>query len=144
MEKIYLTEFDANDERLKNFQTIYLLQKNFQESLLLKGKYKDFSNISKFQVLPYDDSRLFSYHIQQLISEIGEVLESDKRWKSHRNDKYDRRHKVSELADCFIVLLNLLIFSGIESDEFLNEVLLKMQKNTERVNEEAKKGKERK
>lgn len=100
-----------------------------QEKLLANGSYNrlmEFENAIDCakgrKSIPFDDTKLFSYHIQQLMSEIGEVLESDKRWKNFRNDKFDIEGKKLEIADCFIVLMNIAMFSGISGEE-LEEVI---------------------
>ena len=65
------------------FKQIYDMQIENQ-SLLVNNNLYD--NVDKM-TLPVDNVSLASYHIQQLMSEIGEVLEADKRWKNIRNDK---------------------------------------------------------
>lgn len=105
------------------FNDIYDLQIKNQSLLIDNGKY---DNVDKL-VLPADNITLSSYHIQQLVSEIGEVLAADKRWKNIRNDKYDRENKLEEIADCFIVLMNIAIFSGINADEFETAIFNKLQ-----------------
>ena len=37
-----------------------------------------------------------------MTEEMGEVLASDKRWKTHRKERYVREEKLDELADVFI------------------------------------------
>lgn len=96
------------------FSELYNLQINNQEKMLRKGMYGE--NYSK-DVLPTDNIGLASYHIQQLMSEIGEVLDADNRWKNFRNDKYSSNDKLDELADCFIVLMNIAMYSGFTSRE---------------------------
>lgn len=96
------------------FSELYNLQINNQEKMLRKGMYGE--KYSK-DVLPTDNIELASYHIQQLMSEIGEVLDADKRWKNFRNDKYSPNDKLDELADCFIVLMNIVMYSGFTSRE---------------------------
>ena len=101
-----------------SFESLFERQIKNQQALIDEGKYEDFSSKNLENVcLPIDDPRLMSYHTQQLISEIGEVLEADKRWKTHRNAEYDRAGKLEELADCFIVLMNMAIFSGMSAKE---------------------------
>lgn len=95
------------------FEELYQMQMDNQSLLINNGKYDGISNIS----LPVDNVQLSSYHVQQLVSEIGEVLAADKRWKNIRNDKYDRANKLEEIADCFIVLMNIAIFSGMTADD---------------------------
>ena len=105
-----------------------------QRLLFIKGVYDNFKN-EETKAVPCDDVKLASYHIQQLISEIGEVLESDKRWKNYRNDKYDREHKLEELADCFIVLMNIAIFSDFHAEELTDAISNKIMVVKGRIEE---------
>lgn len=111
------------------FKDIYNLQIGFQSLLTKKG----LNNIEENTILPIDDIILFSQHLQHLISELGEVLAADKRWKNFRNEKYDKENKKEELADCFIVLMNMCIYSGIDSKEILNAIVDKILKNHKRI-----------
>lgn len=104
-----------------------------QEDLLHKGVYDRFKNETTTSV-PVDDINLASYQMQQLMSEVGEVLDADKRWKSHRNDKYDRNGKLEEIADCFIVLMNVAMFSGFNGLELTEVIEKKLDVVTERIN----------
>ena len=105
------------------FKDLYQMQIDNQSLLINNGKYDNVDNMT----LPVDNITLSSYHIQQLVSEIGEVLAADKRWKNIRNDKYDYQNKLEEIADCFIVLMNIAIFSGINADEFETAIFNKLQ-----------------
>lgn len=114
------------------FQDLFVSQAINQDRLLKKGvydRYKDEHTVT----VPVDDVGLASYHIQQLISEIGEVLEADKRWKSHRNDKYNRGQKLEEIADCFIVLMNIAMFSGFCGAELEMAIVEKLHEVSERI-----------
>lgn len=104
------------------FEELYQMQLKNQSLLIDNGKYDGVSKMS----LPVDDVSLASYHIQQLVSEIGEVLAADKRWKNIRNDKYDRMNKLEEIADCFIVLMNVAIFSGMTADDIETAIVDKL------------------
>lgn len=99
--------------------------------MLAIGLYNN-ENIVK---VPFDDVKISSYHIQQLISEIGEVLSADKRWKNFRNEKYDKENKLEEIADCFIVLMNISMFSGISYDMLLKKLNEKVEIVKERTSE---------
>lgn len=112
----------------------YLFQKQLvnQQNMIDKGLYEGFTQNENI-VVPVDDPKLESYHIQQLMSEIGEVLESDKRWKNFRNVSYDKDNKLEEIADCFIVLMNIAIFSGFDKEELYNAVDRKLDKVKERI-----------
>lgn len=101
-------------------QDIYQKQVKFQE--LITGN-----------ILPCDDIHWFSITIPLLIEEIGEVLKEDKRWKAFRNVKFDPQAKKDELVDVFIVMLNLLIFSDVNIEEFLAKVNAKIDVNTKRL-----------
>lgn len=104
---------------------IYNKQIKFQNTL--KDSY-DF----EVENLPSDIVAGFSYHIQHLMSEIGEVLTSDKRWKSIRKSKYNKEEKLEEIADCFIVLMNVGIFSGFTGKEIEDAIINKIDKNMNR------------
>lgn len=110
-----------------NWSELFSRQTENQRMMCKKGLYKDFiseeeSDSIVYDGLPVDNTHLSSYHIQQLVSEIGEVLDADKRWKNMRNDKYDKEAKKEELADCFIVLMNVCMFSDISSEEILDAI----------------------
>ena len=117
----------AND----SFKSLFDSQRLNQIFLLNAGKYDDFTD--KREPNPTDDPKLCSYHIQQLMSEIGEVLEADKRWKNFRNDKYDKDAKADEIADCFIVLMNIAMFSGMTADDLYEVVENKIRTVSERI-----------
>lgn len=97
-----------------------------QAKLLVDGKYEGFQSSEDLNV-PKDDVKLFSYHVQQMMSELGEVLEADKRWKNFRFDNYDFEAKKDELADVFIVWMNIVMFSGINSDEMSEAIASKLK-----------------
>lgn len=101
--------------------TLYAMQREFQE--LLKGS----------SLLDTDSPQDMAESILGLLGEAGEVLQADQRWKRNgRNQHYDRSEKVEEIADCFIFLLNVCIYSGISSFELMNAVKDKIEKNKER------------
>ena len=115
-------------------QQLFNTQLTTQNRLIHKGvydRYKDEHTVA----VPVDDVSLASYHVQQLISEIGEMLEADKRWKSHRNDKYDKNAKLEELADCFVVLMNIAMFSGFDGNDLANAIQQKLGVVSDRLGE---------
>ena len=107
--------------------------------MLRKGMYDQYVDwVTKNQRdLPIDHPQLASYHIQQLVSEIGEVLEADKRWKNIRNNKYDKGNKLDEISDCFIVLMNIAMYSGFDGDELYNAINKKLDIVAERISKES-------
>lgn len=114
------------------FVNLFEKQKMNQRELIKSGKYDKFKDENTLTV-PVDDVGLASYHIQQLVSEIGEVLDADKRWKSHRNEKYDKQGKLEEIADCFIVLMNVAMFSDFDSLDILEAIDKKLDKISDRI-----------
>ena len=123
---------NETSENTITLKSLFNTQLSIQNKLLNKGiynRYKDENTIT----VPIDDVGLSSYHVQQLMSEIGEVLDADKRWKSHRNDKYDKNAKLEELADCFIVLMNIVMFSGFDSDDLANSIQKKLSVVSDRL-----------
>lgn len=127
-------DYEMKERIMEAFENLYYSQVGFQQELVNKGKYVGFTDRA-LQTLPDDDPKLFSYHIQQMMSELGEVLAADKRWKNYRNETTSEmlEHKKEELADCFIVLMNLCIFSGLSSGELLGAVASKINENYIRI-----------
>lgn len=103
------------------FATLYNMQIKNQNRFFEKGLYKGFTDMEATE-LPKDDIRLMSYHIMQLMSEIGEVLDADKRWKNFRNDKLQKDEKLKEIADCFIVLMNVAMFSNFSAEDVVKAI----------------------
>lgn len=127
-----MTMMSGKTSKEFTFQELFEVQRSFQNLLLNKGVYERFKN-EDTKAAPTDDINLVSYHIQQLISEIGEVLTADKRWKSHRNVEYDKQEKLKEIADCFIVLMNIALFSDFNGDEIVNAIMSKVKENIKRL-----------
>ena len=113
-------------------QDLFNKQMENQSKMLQDGMYDIFKSEST-TTIPVDDVRLMSYHIQQLMSEIGEVLDADKRWKNFRNQKYDKNAKLEEIADCFIVLMNITMFSGFNGVQLTNAINKKLAEVSERI-----------
>lgn len=107
-------------------------QKANQSKMLQNGLYDEYKNEGT-TAIPVDDVKLMSYHIQQLMSEIGEVLDADKRWKNFRNQKYDENAKLEEIADCFIVMMNIAMFSGFDGKQLFDAIDKKVTKVSERI-----------
>lgn len=85
---------------------------------------------------PIDDPELFAHHLLGLITEVGEIAQADKRWKKNgRNKFYSRKGKKEEIADAFIFLMNVCLYSDIDSEEFVKAVENKLQINSSRYKE---------
>lgn len=122
-------------ERLfSTFGELFFMQSVNQINMLKNNMYDRFTDWDNSQPLPVDNPMLASYHVQQLMSEIGEVLDADKRWKNFRNEKYDKDAKAEELADCFIVLMNICMFSGLSGDDMEQAIINKINKVAGRIN----------
>jgi len=87
--------------------------------------------------LPIDNPKKFQYHVTALQEEIGEVLKVDKRWKTHRNNTYDKQEKLNEIADVFITAMNMSIWSGFDHKELMTAIESKIKTNNIRINSEA-------
>jgi NTP pyrophosphatase (non-canonical NTP hydrolase) len=83
---------------------------------------------------PKDDIENYKYHLIAMQEEMGEVLASDKRWKTHRNEAYDELNKKEELADVLITFMNLCIFSGFDIETLLEVTSDKIDSNFKRLN----------
>ncbi len=114
------------------FEDLFNIQKANQSKMLQDGMYDMFKSEDTTSI-PVDDVKLMSYHIQQLMSEIGEVLDADKRWKNFRNQKYDKDAKLEEIADCFIVLMNVAMFSGFDGVQLTDAIVNKLNEVSERI-----------
>lgn len=121
---------NVNDKVTLN--ELFNVQMQNQQDLLDMGSYADGDVHER---LPSDNVKLSSYHIQQLISEVGELLSADKRWKNFRNEKNDMENKYEEIADLFIVVMNIAMFSGMDAETFENEVVKKLQVFRQRLDE---------
>ena len=121
-----------------SFSEIYKAQQKNQQDMIQAGMYDDYVDfVTKSErELPFDHPKVASYHVQQLVSEIGEVLEADKRWKNMRNGKYDKKSKLDELADCMIVLMNISMYSGFTDEELYNAISNKISVVNERIKSE--------
>ena len=96
-------------------------------------KQIEFQNKIVKEDLPADSIEWSSYHILGLVEEVGELLRADKRWKTHRNEFYDRENKVIELADIFICLMNIAMFSNIGPEQFFEAVENKIKENSKKL-----------
>ena len=126
---------------MDSFNKMYEDQINFQKKILSRRcneKCEPFSyeecEECKQTCLPTDSVDWFKYHCLAMTEEMGEVLASDKRWKTHRNERYVREEKLDELADVFITALNMCIYSGYDSEDIVNAINKKIKENNERLN----------
>ena len=143
LNSMYLQNCDGECYTM-DFKKVYEKQGENQREMLKLGMYDEHCSESTYKdrynvELPIDDVRLASYHIQQLMSEVGELLDADKRWKNFRNEKYDKDAKLDELVDCYIELFNISMFSGFSAEDVYNAILKKLGVIKSRIDKEAKK-----
>lgn len=120
----------------KTLEELFNIQINNQRKMLKNGVYIGQVGGAIDMNLPIDSVSLCSYHIQQLISEIGEVLAADRRWKSHRKNCYDSEEKLEEIADCFIVLMNIAMYSGFDGNDVTKAIYEKLDVVLKRIKDE--------
>ena len=111
-----------NGKTKTNFEELYKSQIAFQE--MITGEN-----------LPCDCISNFSYHVQAMVEEMGEVMKADKRWKTHRNERYVPEEKLDELADVFITAMNLAIYSGFSAQDVFEAIQIKILDNNRRWQE---------
>lgn len=102
-----------------NFNSSYVRQSLFQMSVTGAN-------------CPGDNLEHFSYHVQAMVEELGEVMKADKRWKTHRNERYEPAEKLDEIADVFITAMNIAIHSGFTANDIEEAISNKISNNFER------------
>ena len=107
----------TNGKTNKNLQELFNKQIEFQKK------------VTELQELPADSPQWYSYHMLAMLEELGEVLKADKRWKTHRNHRFVPDEKLEEVADIFITIMNICIFSNIEHSELVQAVDRKISEN---------------
>lgn len=83
------------------------------------------------QKLPNDNRHDFRDQICLMVEEVGELAKSDKRWRKERTTPSG--DKLEEIADVFIVAMNLAIFSGYSYDDITLAISDKIKKNEARL-----------
>ena len=83
--------------------------------------------------VPSDNPDKFMEQICLLGEEVGEVLQNDKRYRTVRDNKYDRDEKLKELADVYIVVMNLFMWSGFDAKTAADAINDRMQYNVDRI-----------
>ena len=121
------------------FSMVWEKQQTNQQIMTDLGMYDGFMlGMEEGPVLPADVPSMFSYQVQGEMSELGELLEADKRWKNMRNGHFDASEKLEELADCFIYLMNIAVWSGYTREDVLNAIESKVQTVRSRIREESR------
>lgn len=116
--------------------TLFEYQIATQRLIVDSGKY---GALEKGAPLPSDNAEVCSYHYLHLSSEVGELMAADQRWKSHHQGAFDPEEKLEEMADVFIELMNVAIFSGISPELLQGAIAAKMVTVRQRAVEESEK-----
>ena len=111
-----------------NFSDLYEKQKEFQKIVLAKRH-----GCQPEDVKIEEDLEWFKYHCLAMVEEMGEVVKADKRWKTHRNERYVIDEKLDEIADVFITTMNIAMFSGFTADDIEKAIVSKIDENTKRI-----------
>ena len=120
----------------KTFADMFNKQAENQREMINAGTYDGVADVEYGCEVPIDNTRMASYHVQQLVSEIGEVLSSDKRWKNMRNNHNCPENKLEEIADCIIVGINIAMYSGLTGEQLEEAIFKKIDTVADRVAEE--------
>ena len=115
--------------KMISFCDIFGKQEEFQRQIISQRQGCDYRD-----VVISEDLEWFKYHCMAMVEEMGEVVKADKRWKTHRNERYEPEEKLDEIADVFITAINIAMFSGFSSNEVQNAIMSKIDKNIERLN----------
>lgn len=97
------------------------------------GNQIDFQRLVTGANCPGDNLNQFSYHVQAMVEELGEVMKADKRWKTHRNERYEPEEKLDEISDVFITAMNIAIHSGFSAEDIEKAIANKISNNFERL-----------
>lgn len=103
---------------------------NFKSSFNRQIKFQEEVTGAK---CPGDSLEHFKYHALAMVEEMGEVMKSDKRWKTHRNERYEPDEKLDEIADVFITAMNIAIHSGFDAKTIEMAISNKISNNFERL-----------
>ena len=85
---------------------------------------------------PRDDVENYSANALLMVEDIGELLKTDKRWRTFRGGNHDEVNKSSEIADIAIVLTNICLYSGMTADDLVKAMSDKIDVNMMRLIEE--------
>lgn len=105
------------------FDTIFVKQKNLQKQFVEEREIPS-------------TTEMYNAATAAMV-EIGEMLQSDKRWKKsvhhlNRPLKYDKAEFVNEYADVMIYMMNVAIYAGLDIEEVKEAIFKKQLINIER------------
>lgn len=87
--------------------------------------------------LPIDNPEQFYLHATASSIELAEAIQEDNRWKKlmggKRKLRLNKEAKLEELVDAQLFLINAIMFSGFNYDEFVSKCYAKHEVNLERM-----------
>jgi len=85
--------------------------------------------------LPADRPDFLTYHISGLVSELGEILDCDKRWKTWRKNvpPADYSALKTEIVDAWHFMINLSLVVGMDAETVFTEFIKKNEIIKERI-----------
>ena len=100
---------------------------------MMNGKIESLKDIFEAQkkrqkditgdVTPVDNPLKMMLHCSSLVTEIGEVMQSDTRWKKYigkeEGYEYSSKDKILEFCDCLNYLVNMCLFSNIDFEDLI-------------------------
>ena len=110
----------TNTLQQDKFRVMFELQKELQNKMFLAN-------------LPDDSVEDFKYSVLGMISELGEVLDADRRWKNVRAKPENKAAKLEEIADVLAFFINMCLYSGYDSHDIYEAFINKTYKNFERI-----------
>ena len=130
--------------KIRDVQMLAQLRGIYDNCIVTNGKLEHVVKPQSsmcYKQLPSDNPAIFAYNMLHLVTELSEVLQEDRRWKSIRKDRplLNEQNKLEEFADCFICLFNAVVWSGIDADELLTAINKKADIYRTRVYSETEK-----
>ena len=115
-----MNKFTINTLQQDKFRVMFEIQKELQNKMFNKE-------------LPLDSVDDFKYSILGIISELGEVLDADRRWKNVRAKPENKAAKLEEIVDVLAFFINMCLYSGYDSHDIYEAFINKANKNFERI-----------
>lgn len=103
-------------------------------------RQRDFQEELTGLKLPIDSPYDFRDHLCLMAEEFGELAKVDKRWRNFDGSgKLPEGNKIDELADVFIVAINLALFSEFTYDDLMRAIYKKIARNERRLKDVGRK-----
>jgi len=121
---------------MSDFEKIYENQRIFENMIINKSKFYggDQGNKDLKDLNDKEKTTLMKELILYLIKETTELLDAIGNYKMHKSKKDDPKVKEipSEIADCFIFVLDFALVHGLSHEDLLKAVQEKQEINNQR------------